>query len=330
MMRSALTCLAILASSTGCTSLSLERHTVNQVATITDTRFREVLNNLAATAANPGVLPSYAPIGDGVATVGDTFTFDAKTALQRATFKGFNSETIGLMGAFNPQPQWTIDPVATSEQLEALQAAMKWVVCGPAPADSGAKARLDKFQVTKTLQALPHGWLCFGGRKDVPHHAIYSGHCKDVWVWVTPAGMEGLSRFTLVVQDIATVDVTSLTPEQPNLTLKIKRLGKDGKDTSDSTTIEATIKNEVRPLIVRGKDGEPRNQIKEIIASAPPGLDLKEKNERFILPADYTLLTTQLPNIDLEDPNNLPAGTPPGRTPSSFQLHPAQQRNINR
>jgi hypothetical protein len=301
---------------TGCTSLSLERYTLNQVATTTDMRFQEVLNNLATTAANPGTLPAYASISDGTTTVGDTYSFDSKTAWARATFKGFTTDSMAAVGTFNPSPQWTVSPVATADQLTALQAALKWVVCGPAPANSPEKAILDKFQVYKDLSELPGGWLGIGKCKEAPHCAVYKSHCKGTWVWVTPAGMQGFSRFTIIVQDIATVDVASLTPESPTLTLKLKRAPKDAKgakDSTDANTIEVTLKDDVRALIEPGKDGELHNRITQILASAPQGLGLKTKNERFILPPTFGIPTAMEPNLDPQP------GPRPGPNPTQVQ-----------
>jgi hypothetical protein len=91
----------------GCTGLTLQRYTTNQVATLTDLRFQSVLDNLAAVAANPSTLPSYAPLAEGSAQVSQTVNWDPKTLWTRATFKGFSAETIGLSCLNNPQPNWT-------------------------------------------------------------------------------------------------------------------------------------------------------------------------------------------------------------------------------
>ncbi len=206
----------------GCTSLALERHTRNQTATLVDLRFQQVMNNLAATAANSAVLPSYAPIGEGISAIQDTVIFDPKTLWQRATFKGFMSESISLTGQRQPQPQWTLDPASEPPQLEAMQYALIWALCcSPPPPCSDAEKRLKQFQVYDALLNLPAGWLHQGECKGSSTKPLYRGNCGGVNVWVTAEGMEGLSAFTLIIQDIATVLVPSLTPKPAAGSVKI-------------------------------------------------------------------------------------------------------------
>jgi hypothetical protein len=69
------------------------------------------------------------------------------------------------------------------------------------------------------LVRLPQGWLHIGRLCDVPLTACYKDHCGDTWVWVMPDGIEGLAGFTLVLQDIATLNVTpSDGSVPPNIT----------------------------------------------------------------------------------------------------------------
>jgi hypothetical protein len=63
------------------------------------------------------------------------------------------------------------------------------------------------FGVARRLAALPEGWLHVGRFSDIPSGACYREHCGDTWVWVTPEGTSGLAGFTLVLQDIATLNV---------------------------------------------------------------------------------------------------------------------------
>jgi hypothetical protein len=43
------------------------------------------------------------------------------------------------------------------------------------------------------------GWFQVGSKRDVPKDACYVGQYRDRYAWVTPAGMPGLARFTVVV-----------------------------------------------------------------------------------------------------------------------------------
>ena len=56
---------------------------------------------------------------------------------------------------------------------------------------------------------VPTGWYCVGRKQDVPKNACFVGHYCDRYVWVMPAGVEGLSEFTLIV-----LALTELTPRQ--------------------------------------------------------------------------------------------------------------------
>ena len=59
------------------------------------------------------------------------------------------------------------------------------------------------FNVTKDLETIPKGWLHIGTKKQVPKCTRFQAHCCDTYVWVNEDGMDRLSRFTLVIQDIA-------------------------------------------------------------------------------------------------------------------------------
>src|SRR5690606_38615047 len=50
---------------------------------------------------------------------------------------------------------------------------------------------------------------------DVPWcDASYVAHCGDTYVWVTPEGLNGLSQLTLVILNIATIDLDATAPPQ--------------------------------------------------------------------------------------------------------------------
>ena len=55
------------------------------------------------------------------------------------------------------------------------------------------------------------GWLKIGGQGDVPKQASYVGQFADVYVWVMPEGIEGLSDLALAILDVATSEDTGGT-----------------------------------------------------------------------------------------------------------------------
>jgi hypothetical protein len=50
----------------------------------------------------------------------------------------------------------------------------------------------------------PTGWFHAACKQDAPDNAYYVGRYCDTYVWVLPDGVEGLTRFTRTVIDLAT------------------------------------------------------------------------------------------------------------------------------
>src|SRR5439155_23405397 len=77
------------------------------------------------------------------------------------------------------------------------------------------------------------GWYRTGCKKDVPKKACHVGHYCDTYVWVLPDGLEGLTRFTMTVIDLATGK-----PHAPMKTV-VRTYKADGKlDNTQVTTTE--------------------------------------------------------------------------------------------
>ncbi len=80
---------------------------------------------------------------------------------------------------------------------------------------------------------LPTGWFHHGCKKDVPKDACYVGCYHDTYVWVLPDGLEGLTRFTMTVIDLATGK-----PHAPTRTV-VRTFKADGSlDNTQVTTTE--------------------------------------------------------------------------------------------
>jgi hypothetical protein len=243
-------CLVGLLLLAGCTTFSLEHYTLGQSATAIDLRYHEVLANLALIADDPCTLPAYSTIFTGTAQVSDTAQLSATTTLQTIGGKignGFGSQNAAPQLTRNISENWALDPLVTPEKLEAMRCACRWVLFGPA-AVSGECAELlagpeqaptpgRHFGVADRLAALPTGWLHHGKLHHVPPGACYKAHCRGTWVWVMPDGIKGLAEFTLILQEIAHVNINSLTVfvVQPTpsdfsfLTTPLETCGPDGK-----------------------------------------------------------------------------------------------------
>jgi len=213
-MRSGIVLLISVLSCTGCQALALKRCTLEQGATPTDIRYQEVLDDLAMVAHDPYALPAYSSIFAGSAVVTDTAQFVSTTTLGTA---GAGGQVISPQYSRATLGNWSLDPLNAPEKLEAMRCACRWVLAGPEQAGPNCASILadpevdlspgPHFGVMGRLVRLPPGWLHVGLSRDVPKGACYKDHCGGTWVWVMPDGMEGLAGFTLVLQDIATLDV---------------------------------------------------------------------------------------------------------------------------
>ena len=213
--------------STGCTSLALKRQSVAQIESTTDLRYQEVLDNLALLKHSPYSLPAYSVILAGTTKVLDQGQLISATNIGReavgkagGTITHFQSETLDIPAQRAINENWTLDPVTSPEKLMAMRMACWWVLCGPQsvvendkihlgakPTDDAALDDTSKwgyyFDVAKDLEALPPNWLHCGQLCDVPHNAMYKARNHNDWVWVTADGLEGLTQFTLILQNLS-------------------------------------------------------------------------------------------------------------------------------
>jgi hypothetical protein len=222
-MKSWLLLVASALVSTGCTSLALERHSVSQAVSAEELRYREVLDNLAMVAYDPASLPTYCSIFSGQAQITDSGQISSMTVWQHVTGKnGFGGETLTPQLSRMALQNWVLDPVVVPEKLEAMRYACQWVVYGrefatrndfrvllASPAQAPTPGR--HFGVADALARLPDGWLHIGKLSDVPAHACYKAHFKSEWVWVQPEGVQALSDFAVIFQNIARVASNSPT-----------------------------------------------------------------------------------------------------------------------
>ena len=192
----------LLVLSTGCTHLQLRRSTLNQASTITSLQYQQVLSNLAAFHSHPDVLPHLAVVGTGGTSVSDEgssnvgLEWDPRQLVQTM---------LGIEGRRQIEEQWTLAPVVNPDKLRAIRCAYQTVVLGYST-DHESDKLLTAFLGMGYEEWLPRGWYCFGRRRDVPRDACYVANSGDCYVWVMPEGIDGLSRLTLVMLNIATLD----------------------------------------------------------------------------------------------------------------------------
>ena len=225
----------------GCTHLQLERSTNNQIRTLTDLQYTQVLSNVAMFQRNPDALPFFALTASGIAQITDMGS-STDTAILNVLPGGVWGGNFGGMVSRAVQENWTVTPVTDPDKLKTMRCAyQKLMGCHWNDCDNCAKKLQDHFCAKECKEkdpkespaaceacnncAVPVGWYCSGRKCDVPKTACYVGHYCDVYVWVMPEGVDGLTRFTLAILDIATA-----VPSPPD-TAQVKRIYPDGNVT---------------------------------------------------------------------------------------------------
>jgi hypothetical protein len=207
--------LAILA---GCaTHASLRDNTLRTSATLTDLNYQQVLNNVAMFVANPATMPAVAVVNSGTVTVTDQKTCSTSaTYSPTLTFAQQGGGALPILTLlFNPSVQrqltenWTMTPVTDIDSLRRIRCAFQLLVLGGGQTSDCTNCRqlLEDFFLGESDRMnclIPTGWYGTGCKADVPCHACYVGQCGKTWVWVMPEGVEGLSRFTMTVLELAT------------------------------------------------------------------------------------------------------------------------------
>jgi hypothetical protein len=214
-MRHRLMALAALTLGGGCmTHQALTRHTVHTAATLTDVNYQQVLTNVALFACNSSAIPSFGVVNAGTVTVDDQKTAQLSAAYAPTiTFAQQASAGPILLLTGGPTVQreitenWSLVPVTDADNLRRLRCAFQLLVADPAvnPCEDCVRQLSLYFagQADDFDCLVPRGWYRTGTRKDVPRDACYVGCYRDTYVWVMPDGLEGLSRFTLTVLDLA-------------------------------------------------------------------------------------------------------------------------------
>jgi hypothetical protein len=230
----------------GCTHIQLQHSTLKQETTLTDLQYRQVLNNLAMLIQNRGANPYFALSSGGTVQVSDTGS--GMLGLTWDPF-GFTGTSLGLGGSRNLTEAWSLAPVLNPDKINRMRCAYQLLICGTADSEcvdciAALKDVLGKDFETKPHCFVPAGWFCVGKCNEVPKNACYVGHYGKTYVWVTPEKLDGLSRFTLTILDLATAD-----PPNPQTVSVLRKY--DGVPTKDNPygTLKSTdVTNVEAPL----------------------------------------------------------------------------------
>ena len=236
--------LAILPIFAGCqTHLALRTNTVCTTDTLTDLNYQQVMDNVARFVHNPSSMPSIAIISAGTVTVGDQKSINGN-ATYAPTLAFFQQQGAGMPIVnmlFNPSASrtvtenWSMMPVTDIDNLRRIRCAFQLVVLkgGQTSNCEECLEMLKRFYLGETDRMeceVPTGWFMVGGKKDVPKDACHVGHHCGTYVWVMPGGVEGLTRFTMNILELA-----GGKPHAPTQTV-VSTYNKDGKLESKQVT----------------------------------------------------------------------------------------------
>jgi hypothetical protein len=216
--------IIMIATTPGCTMLSLERHTLHQSTSAGDIRYQELMGNLAMVARDRSALPAYSTIFYGTISVGDSGQIGSTTTWQHVigagAQNGFSSEALNPQLSRTVLQNWSLDPILGPERIEAIRALLRWSIYGRETLTANELSLLASpdqnpspgrhFGVLQQLEQLPPHWVHCGRFADKPHCTAYEAHSGDTWVWVLPEDSEALSHLLLAVQNIARVNGNSL------------------------------------------------------------------------------------------------------------------------
>jgi hypothetical protein len=208
--------LLMLVSSSGCTHMALQRDTVRTSGTLADLQYLQVLDNLARFHAHPDTMPSASTLSAGTVSLNDQASAGfSPTYAPTLTFaqQGGGPVILQMLFPFTGQrsltENWSLSPVTDADNLRRLRCAYRLLVMGDeTPNAEYCRKQMKDFFAGESAGLVdyypPRGWYGVGCKKDVPKDACYVGCCGEVYVWVMPEGMNGLSLFTMGALDLAT------------------------------------------------------------------------------------------------------------------------------
>jgi hypothetical protein len=185
--------LAILALGLGpgCMSQQLQFTARRTVNVLPELQYEQVIDNLAKIASNPGFLPYLAIAGQGSVQVTDNGSSTLGLNMPAAVF-GPGNPIFGT--SRDVTGTWSLGTITSPEKIRSMQAVYLRALRGRAAGDPA------------------FGWLMIGGKGDVPKQVSYVGRFDDVYVWVMPEGITGLSDLTLAIMDVATSEDSGGAP----------------------------------------------------------------------------------------------------------------------
>src|SRR5262245_45706546 len=188
-------------------------------------------------------MPSIAVINAGTVNVADQKSINANATysptLTFAQQAGSGLPILSLLfnpsGSRNLSENWSLVPVTDIDNLRRIRCAYQLVVGEETSQCDECRELLSRFYEGEQENldcVIQRGWYEVGCAEQVPPYACYVGHYCDTYVWVAPDGLDGLTRFTMTVIDLATGK-----PHAPTKTV-VRTYKADG--TLDNTQVTTT------------------------------------------------------------------------------------------
>lgn len=183
----------MLLACAGCTHDRLRADTVRVASTLTDLQYRMVLDNIAMMSVHPRILPWHVKLDGGSVQVNDQLKAEAGllSLAWRSVYDAIEGRAL-ILPERQATQQWDVVPVTNPRELRDLQALYR-----------KALGKEVEPELLEAIDEIPTGWFGLGARGQAPADALYTGTYRDRWVWVTPDGVEGLSKLTLLVLQVA-------------------------------------------------------------------------------------------------------------------------------
>lgn len=201
-MRALLSALLLASTASGCANQQLRFSTIRQTSTLPEVQERQVIENFARLASNPGDLPFFAVANQGTASVTDQ---GATGFSINAVAKAFPAWNISAASANRSITEnWQLVPENNPDRLKAMRAAYLSVL-NPAAVEMKDASLLGAVIEGDPSYALRNGWVCTGRWWQVPKHAWLVARCGSTYAWVMPGDAAEFSRFVLLILHIETV-----------------------------------------------------------------------------------------------------------------------------
>jgi hypothetical protein len=196
-------CLVAAASLvlSGCNAQQLRFTTMRLSESVPDLQARQVIDNFARIAANPGTVPYYTVINNGTVNIQDS----GSAGLYELTLQHhfYPLATLTASGTRAITGNWTLNPMTNPDRLRAMRAAYH-IALGADVIDSTDAKKLEAIQKDQMDLQISRGWIRVGTKHDVPHGACIVSHCGKTYVWVVPGHSKDFADFALLMLNIAT------------------------------------------------------------------------------------------------------------------------------